>query len=406
MDIEKELEAIFGDPLLDISPRQASLFDIPNDMRKATARRNKADYIAQRRACADFERYCPLFSQVHDDLRRGRRSLVRISKTSNLQAGHYYVADGQMLLLERIGEKHKSSNDLPDGRTRCIYENGTETDILLQTLRKSVVGNGFAVTELQEETESKFFTQAELTPTDRLTGFIYVLRSLSDNPAISSQQDLYKIGFSTNDVEERIAGAAHDPTYLMAPVRIVATYKVANMNSQKLEGLIHQVLEGVRFHVTVFDDSGQPHEPQEWFVVPLSVVDTIIEKIMDGSIVGFTYNAHMKCLERRADKQRPSFSTRGLSILSLSIKRMYFDAIVSGEKRSEYRQLKQTNLNKYTYVDAADGKRYLRRYDALRLTVGHRREGESALVQVVDTTCADGIVEYHLGAVLEHTKPV
>lgn len=299
MDIDKELEEIFDDPLLNISEKEVELFDIPADMRKSMEGRNKADYIAQRKLCEDFELYRPLFQQVHQDLKQGRRSLVRISKTINLQAGHYYIAEGQMLLLESIGERTTSSNFLPDARTRCIYENGTESDILLQTLRKSVVGGGYAITELQDEMESKFFTNNDITSDDRVTGYIYVLSSLSDNPTIKNQKDLYKIGYSTNPVEERIANAAHEPTYLMAPVKIVAIYKVVNLHSQKYEDMIHQILKPVQFHVTVVDDDGVPHEPKEWFVVPLNVVDTIIARIMDGSIVGYTYNATMKCLEKR-----------------------------------------------------------------------------------------------------------
>jgi len=401
MDIDKELEDILDDPLLNLSEKEAELFDIPTDMRKAMAARNKADYIAQRKLCENFEQYRPLFKQVHQDLKQGRRSLVKISKTINLQAGHYYIVDGQMLLLEAIGEKRQSSNSLPDGRTRCIYENGTESDILLQTLRKNVVGGGYAVTELQSESDSKFFTNMDLTAKDRVTGYIYVLRSLSENPAISSQKNLYKIGFSTNTVEERIANAEHEPTYLMAPVEIVATYKVVNLHSQKFEDLVHQVLQAVQFHVTVIDDEGKSHEPKEWFVVPLNVVNVIIEKIMDGSIVGYTYNSDMECLEQRIVKKQSAFDTKDLKVLTLNIKKIYFDEIIAGSKKIEYRELKQSTLNKYTYIDEADGKRYLRRYDVLRLFVGYHKDRESALVQVVDTTYSDGIVEYHLGAVLE-----
>jgi len=299
MNIDKELEEIFDDPLLEISNREAELFDIPADMRKSMESRNKADYVAQRRLCEDFEQYRPLFQHVHQDLRQGRRSLIRISKTINLQAGHYYIVEGQMLLLESIGEKTTSSNFLPDARTRCIYENGTESDILLQTLRKSVVGGGYAITELQEEMESKFFTNKDITNDDKVTGYIYVLSSLSDNPIIKNQKNLYKIGYSTNSVEERIANAVHEPTYLMAPVMIVATYKVVNLHSQKFEDMVHQILKPVQFHVTVVDDDGVPHEPKEWFVVPLNVIDIIIARIMDGTILGYTYNTAMQCLEKR-----------------------------------------------------------------------------------------------------------
>lgn len=404
MDINKELEEIFDDPLLDISNQEAKLFDIPEDMQKAMKERKQADYIAQRKLCEDFEQYRPLFKQVHKDLKLGKRSLVKINKTSTLAAGRYYFVGGQMLLLEQIGDLKKSSNFLPDARTRCIYENGTESDILLQTLRKNVVGDGYAVTDRQEEMESKFFLNADLTEKDKVTGYIYVLRSLSDDEAISSQKDLYKIGFSTNSVKERVANAAHEPTYLMAPVEIVACYKVVNVHSQKLEDLIHQVLKAAQFHITVVDDEGIVHEPKEWFIVPLSVVNTIIEKIIDGSIVGCTYNSDMQCLEKKIVKKQSTFDTKGLKILTLNIKKVYFDEIINGTKKIEYREIKQSTINKYTYVDESDGKRYLRRYDALRLFVGYHKDRENALVKVVDTTCFNGIVEYHLGVVLEHLK--
>jgi hypothetical protein len=90
-----------------------------------------------------------------------------------------------------------------------------------------------------------------------------------------------------------------------------------------------------------------------------------------------------------------------MKVLTLNIKKVYFDEIMSGEKKIEYRELKQTTLNKYTYLDESDGKRYLRRYDALRLFVGYHKDRESALVQVTDTTYNNGIVEYHLGLILE-----
>lgn len=400
MDIDKELEALFDDPLLKMSKEEESLFDIPQDMRRVIAKK-KADYVAQHKLCENFEDYKPLFAKVHQELKEGRRSLVKINKTATLTAGRYYFVSGQMLLLEQIGELKKSSNSLPDARTRCIYENGTESDILLQTLRKNVVGDGYAISELQEEVDAQFFNNSDITTEDKVTGYIYVLSSLSDNPVIKQEKNLYKIGFTTNSVEQRIANAENDPTYLMAPVKIVATYKVVNMNSQMFEDLVHQLLMPVQFQVTVFDEQGKEHQPQEWFVVPLPVVDVIIKKIMDGTIVGFTYNPQLECLEKRVVKNKSTFDTTGMKVLTLNIKKVYFDEIMNGEKKIEYRELKQTTLNKYTYLDESDGKRYLRRYDALRLFVGYHKDRESALVQVTDTTYNNGIVEYHLGLILE-----
>ena len=400
MNIDKELEAIFDDPLLKMSEEEERLFDIPQDMRRVIAKK-KADYVAQRKLCENFDAYKPLFDKVHQELKVGKRSLVKINKTATLAAGRYYYVSGQMLLLEKIGELKKSSNFLPDARTRCVYENGTESDILLQTLRKSVVGDGYAISELQEETDSQFFNNSDIVSDDKVTGYIYVLSSLSDNPDIKSEKNLYKIGFTTDRVEDRIANAEKEPTYLMAPVKIVASYKVVNMNSQKFEDLVHQLLKPVQFQVSVLDDKGIGHEPQEWFIVPLPVVDVIIQKIMDGSIVGYTYNPQMECLEKRVVKNKSTFNTSGLKVLTLNIKKVFFDEIMKGEKKIEYRELKQTTLNKYTYLDESDGKRYLRRYDALRLFVGYNKDRESALVQVKDITYNEGIVEYHLGMILE-----
>ena len=400
MDIDKELEAIFDDPLLKVSYEEAKLFDIPQDMRRVIAKK-KPDYVAQHKLCENFDDYKPLFAKIHRELKEGKRSLVKINKTATLAAGRFYFVGGQMLLLEKIGELKKSSNFLPDARTRCIYENGTESDILLQTLRKSVVGDGYAISELQEESDGKFFNNADIAEVDKVTGYIYVLSSLSDDPAVKAEKNLYKIGFTTQSVEQRIANAEHDPTYLMAPVKIVATYKVVNMNSQMFEDLIHQLLMSVQFQVYVYDEQGIEHQPQEWFVVPLPVVDVIIQKIMDGSIVGYTYNPQLECLEKRVVKAKSTFDTSGMKVLTLNIKKTYFDEIISGTKTIEYRELKQTTLNKYTYLDESDGKRYLRRYDALRLFVGYHKDRESALVQVTDITYNEGIVEYHLGMVLE-----
>ena len=400
MDIDKELEAIFDDPLLKVSYEEAKLFDIPQDMRRVIAKK-KPDYVAQHKLCENFDDYKPLFAKVHLGLKEGKRSLVKINKTATLAAGRFYFVGGQMLLLEKIGELKKSSNFLPDARTRCIYENGTESDILLQTLRKSVVGDGYAISELLEESDGKFFNNADIAEVDKVTGYIYVLSSLSDDPAVKAEKNLYKIGFTTQSVEQRIANAEHDPTYLMAPVKIVATYKVVNMNSQMFEDLIHQLLMSVQFQVYVYDEQGVEHQPQEWFVVPLPVVDVIIQKIMDGSIVGYTYNPQLECLEKRVVKAKSTFDTSGMKVLTLNIKKTYFDEIISGTKTIEYRELKQTTLNKYTYLDESDGKRYLRRYDALRLFVGYHKDRESALVQVTDITYNEGIVEYHLGMVLE-----
>ncbi len=299
MEIDKELEEIFDDPLLDMTEREMELFDIPKDMKEAMEKRQKADYIAQHKLCEDFAKYRGMFSQVHRDLRQGKRSLSRLSKTKNIEPGSFFFIAGQMVYLESMEEAEWTENVRGrNGRTRCIYENGKESDILLQTLRKSVMTDGYVISATTDEIEKSYFVGEDLEENDKVTGYVYVLSSLSENEEIKRQKDLYKIGFSRNLVEIRTANAEHEPTYLMAPVKIVSTYKVVNMNSQKFENLIHQFLKSVQFHVTVIDDNGREHEPKEWFVVPLNIIDIIVDKIVDGSIVHYVYNADLQCLEQ------------------------------------------------------------------------------------------------------------
>lgn len=70
--------------------------------------------------CEDFAQFRPLFAQIHHDLKTGKRQLLRISKTTNLQEGRFYLVEGQMVYLVSILEKRRGTNGLQDGRTRCI----------------------------------------------------------------------------------------------------------------------------------------------------------------------------------------------------------------------------------------------------------------------------------------------
>jgi hypothetical protein len=233
-----------------------------------------------------------------------------------------------------------------------------------------------------------------------------VLSSLSENPEIAQVKDLYKIGFSTTPVEERIRNCEYEPTYLMDKVKIVATWKTFNMNTHSFETLIHQFFKAVQFHVKVKDLAGREAEPQEWFVVPLGIISKVIESIIDGSIVNYRYNPTLQVIEEVEKQNRiqeGEFDTTGWKILTLNIKQIPFNQILKGEKTIEYRDLKQSTMNRYTWVEAGTGNRYLRKFDALRLCVGRTAWSDRMLVEVVDTTFDIDAqrVEYHLGKILQ-----
>ena len=123
------------------------------------------------------------------------------------------------------------------------------------------------------------------------SGTIYVLRSNSKEPFITENRELvHKIGVTGGDLKRRIANAKKDPTFLLADVEVMATYKLSNMNRTKLEKLIQKVLEPAKLDIKIKDRFGNPIVPREWFLVPLSVVDEVVKRIKDGTIVDYSYD--------------------------------------------------------------------------------------------------------------------
>lgn len=170
-------------------------------------------------ASSDFLR-CP-GGEEHDDLEHGRRRLVEF-KEGDLHEGCYYVLRGVVLYLEQnlaVKQKieYKSGAKVRrEGRTRCIFDNGTESSMLYRSLGKALKLDGFCISDLIEKNESS----VSIDSTDVQNGYIYVLRSLSRAPQIRSIRNLYKIGYCSGDVTTRIKNAVHEPTYLMNDVEV------------------------------------------------------------------------------------------------------------------------------------------------------------------------------------------
>ncbi len=253
------------------------------------------DYVAQRKPSADFAEYEPLFVQCHADLNSGKRKLSTFSHEQQIQKGHFFVLKGVMTYVAQVGNKIKTSGKV-NARLHCIFENGTESDMLLRSLARELYKDGRRVSEHEDRLMDAF---DNISDDDNQTGSIYVLTSLSTTPEITGTKDLYKIGFSAGSVEDRIKGAEDDPTYLMAPVQIVETFKCYNVNPQKLELLLHQFFGKVCLEVDVFDKAGKRYTPREWFIAPLAVIEEAIELIISGEIVGYEYDDEVKIICRK-----------------------------------------------------------------------------------------------------------
>ncbi len=260
--------------------------------------REKTDFVARRKAMkdTDFVLYEELFKNVHKDLREGKRKLVGFNE-NNLQEKSFYILDGIMFLLESItftketevfpsGERNQKN-----GRTKCIFENQTFSNHKFRSLIRALYDNGKMITNLDYQAEIELYKNANLVnESDLETGWIYILQSKSTNKAIAEIKDLYKIGFSKTDVRDRIKNAAKEPTYLMAEVHLVSTYKCYNVNPHKFEQLLHRFFAEVCLNVDIHDDKGRRITPREWFVVPLPIIDRAITLILSGDIVNYGYD--------------------------------------------------------------------------------------------------------------------
>ena len=120
---------------------------------------------------------------------------------------------------------------------------------------------------------------------------IYVLRSKSEHPFVAEHRSLiHKIGVTGGDVKSRVANAKKDPTYLLADVEIIAEFKLANVNRNALEALLHKFFGSVRLDMELKDRFGSQVEPREWFLVPLTAIDEAIQKIKDETIGDYRYD--------------------------------------------------------------------------------------------------------------------
>ena len=86
--------------------------------------------------------------------------------------------------------------------------------------------------------------------------------------------------------------------------------------------------------------------------------------------------------------------TQGMNSLNLSIKSVYYDQILRGAKKDEYRKYNEYYIERCTYEE--NGKRYLVPFDALVLYQGKR----AMVVALTDITCDGKYFVFHLGDIL------
>ena len=264
---------------------------------RSTAEKKAADEVANREKCEDFSKFKPLFEMVQKELDSGLRETRPFEMKAEIGKGRFFIVGGQKAYVTEKGETITNEQGRTDARLRVIFDNGTESNMLMRSLQRALNKDG-AGRRITDPSAGPLFSDQTIDG-DEASGIIYVLRSKSDHPLVTENRELvHKIGVTNMSVEKRIAGAQLQPTFLMANVEVVATYELYNINRSKLENLIHRIFEPARLEIEIMDRFGRPVVPREWFLAPLFVINDAVEKIRDGTITGYHYDPRAAGLKR------------------------------------------------------------------------------------------------------------
>ncbi len=262
--------------------------------------RDKADFIAQRKPLKEeeFAPYEKMFQKVHQEIKEGKRKILPFRNIEkNLHVGNFYLIDGVMLYLKEanieksVRELKSGNRERIEGRTFTIFENGTFSNMLFRSLGKQIQKSGKLITNTQEGINTELYVNAGMVKEEDIqTGWIYVLKSKSTHPEISIINNLFKIGFSSSPIDERIKNAKNEATYLYADVTKVSSYACYNRNADKLELLLHRFFAEACLNIDIEIIQGKRITPREWFVVPFEEIEKAIELILNEQITNYRYD--------------------------------------------------------------------------------------------------------------------
>lgn len=243
------------------------------------------DEYAEMRPAKDFERFAPMFEQVHDELRRGVRKLVEFRVEKNIEAGTFFVLRGVLCYVDAVGEAERDRHGKLNPRIRVVFENGNESNYLRRSFARGLYRFGRRVTDPEAAANAAMGLAPETA-----MGYVYVLRSLSDDPQITAIPHLYKIGFTKRSVRERLAGAADAITFLKAPVEVVAELKMPLVMAKRVERLLHKLFAPARLDATYEICGVSTGEATEWFSVPFKAIDEAIKLIENEAVASYRYD--------------------------------------------------------------------------------------------------------------------
>ena len=247
--------------------------------------REMPDEIAERKRCEDFYKFEATFRHSHEKLDTRKVEVIPFKQGSQINVGDVFILRGMLCLVDEIGEFNNPGEPY-NPRLRVIFENGTESNLLLRSLAAALYKDehGRRLLASASDVENKL---NNITHKDKRSGVVYIVKTLSENPTLKNVPNLYKIGYTELTVEERTRNAERDTAFLESPIRIIASIECFNMNPQRFESLIHAFLSAQRLVIELTGKDGRKYHPKEWFSVPLDTAREVIRRIIDGTIIQY-----------------------------------------------------------------------------------------------------------------------
>ncbi len=251
--------------------------------------RKAAEIVAVREVCPDFEAFKNIFENVKNDLELGLRQTRRSATQDDINIGSFFILGGQIAYVaEKGGEFRATGKNNFDARLRVIFDNGTQSKMLLRSLQRALNADDRG-RSISSQSAGPLFSSDQHSGEE--TGTIYVLRSESDLPEVRPIRGaILKIGVTGGSVKKRISNAKTDATYLLGGVKIVDEYKLHNINRNKLEKLLHHIFADARLNISIPDRFGNAFIPREWFFVTPEAINRAVELIQSGEITSYSYD--------------------------------------------------------------------------------------------------------------------
>lgn len=289
----QSLDDILDSDLIDDG---GSIFEMVHVSARASA--EQPEYIGSRKPCEDFETFKPIFDLAVKEVESGARQTLPFAKEQEIRPGQFFVVKGMLSYVASAGEPFKDRLGNTNRRLRVIYDNGTEADPLLRSFSSRLYSdeNG---RRLSDPSAGPLF-DTSLIEGER-TGTIYLARSLSEHPDIRAHAGrLLKLGVTTGKASDRIKGAEKDPTFLLAPVTLVASFALENVDPHGLENVLHRFFDPARADATISGIFGHEVRPREWFFIDAESVRFAVQLISDGRLGEYQFNPKIGQIEERA----------------------------------------------------------------------------------------------------------